>query len=411
MNHSWKQRIFISFANGFECYDIAVYAAISSYAAINFFPESAFGGYGAILVWFPFILRFISRPFGGLFLGHYADKYGRKSSLILSSTITGIATLIMACLPTYADIGLLAPCLFFLMQLLQAFSFGGELPTTSVFLLENSQQNERARIGAFMVSFNILAVTLSLLITLTAEIFLNYEQMLSFGWRIPVFIGVVNLIIGYYFRMRLVESAKFESTEKMKVEPVKVFKIFLRFVPNTILFYANTLCTKTMIKNLTDDAALQSYLPIAFNVLCAMLCVLFGFIIDKRIHYSVILKRSYGIMVVLAVPIYALQTIDSLFALLLSQLCIALFVAISMSATLPDLFDQTSGSNKIATLGLGINLGVVLVGAFVPMLVTILSGFGQAYVGLMMSFGGLCFFAAVALDKYKTPQIQTSQHA
>lgn len=411
MNHSWKHRTFLSFANGFEYYDIAVYAAISSYAAINFFPQSAFGLYGNIFVWFPFILRFLSRPFGGLFLGHYADKYGRKSALILSSAITGTATLIMACLPNYEQIGLLAPCLFFLMQLLQAFSYGGESPTTIVFLMENANKNERARIGALIVSFVLLSVALSLIITTIVKNYLSYEQMLDFGWRIPIFIGVINLIVSFYFRMKLGESLKFKSSKNLSIDPIRVLKIFLRFAPNTILFYANALTTKNIIKNITQDPIVQNYLPIVFSVFCAFLCFLFGYIIDKKAHYTEVLKKNYIVMILFAVPIYSLQNLGSWQTLVLSQIFIAILFSISMSTVFADLFDQAGTKNKIATLGLGINLSATLIGAFTPLAVTILSSYGSSYIGLMMSIGGLCFFAAVALDKYKAPKIQTNQHA
>ena len=115
--NKWTKRLGIATAHGFEYYNIAVYSAIQTYIALLFFPETIFGQNAELFAWLPFILRFISRPFGGIFVGIYADRYGRKSALVFTSGLTGCATLIMGLLPTYAELGLVAPILFFIMHL------------------------------------------------------------------------------------------------------------------------------------------------------------------------------------------------------------------------------------------------------------------------------------------------------
>ena len=122
---TWKKRFGLAIAHGFEFYDIALYSAIIIYISHNFFPYSYFGEKSLFITMMIFSTRFIARPIGGFIIGVYADKYGRKKALIITSSLTGVATCSMACLPTYDHIGLLAPLLFFITQLMQCFAFGG----------------------------------------------------------------------------------------------------------------------------------------------------------------------------------------------------------------------------------------------------------------------------------------------
>ena len=397
--NQWKKRLGVSLAHGFEYYDIAVYTAIQYYVAINFFPETAFGEHAGLFAWFPFILRFLARPFGGFFVGAYADRYGRRAALIFTSALTGGATLAMALLPTYDTVGLVAPCLFFIMQLLQAFCFGGENPAAMAYLLEDAKKNEQARIGGLLWGMPLVAIALSLSLIALVESFLSEAQMISYGWRIPVFIGVVNIAISYYFRIKLVESNKFSSSKKVGVDSLSAIQAFILYVPTTILFYGNSLASKSLIAEFTTDDSLRTILPIVFNLVFFIACCVLGFIIDRTIGCKKALTRIYPMVIVLSVPVYALQTIDHWLALTVSQLVITLFVATSVSATPSVIFNKTSEKYRITTMGLGINLGVVLVGAFMPMMVSILSAYNQAYVGAMMSFGGLFYFLSFLFEK------------
>ncbi len=400
---SRRKKVGIALANGFEFYDVAVYSAISVYIGLNFFPESYFGAHSTLMIWMTFALRYLSRPLGGFIIGVYADKYGRKSALILTSFLTGVATLIMACLPSFYEIGLMAPCLFFLMQLIQAFAFGGENPTSVVYLMENTHKKDYAKTGALVWGGLSLIVALSLLIVYVLKTVFSPEQMQDFGWRIPIYLGVINLVFGFWFRLRLIESSRFSPSSKIKVHMRSTFKIFLMAVPACMLSYINSLFSSQMIRKFISDPFLQDLLPILMNISFFVTAVITGYFVDKYSSCTKLLNRTYAALVILSVPIYALQDQGHWFSLVLSQLCITLLVSVSLATSPFVFFNHIKGHNKATTFGVGYNFTVIIFGGSMPLMVNYLSQYGQAYVGLLLSFGGLCYFAALALDKYTQP--------
>lgn len=409
MSHmTWKKRAFIGFASAFEYYDIAVYVALQFYINHHFFPESNFGIYALLFTWLPFMVRYLASPFGGLFIGYYAEKHGRRAALILSSWITGVATLIMACLPTYAQIGYWAPILLFVMQLLQSFSYGGELPTTCVYLFETAAPNQRARASSILTAFNFFVVSLTLMVTGLCTMVLTEEQMLEFGWRLPLLFGALNIFIGYIIRKKMLETPTFKASTEKKIDPLLSLQLIFLFAPNTILFYTNAMATTTLVRQITPDPVLQESLPIVFTVLSALACVILGYWIDKKWDCAAILKKTYGWMILLAVPVYWLQTLNTWPAWVLSE-CLILFVlGISMAATVPEMYRQAGDKNKIIHIGIGFNIGGILFGATAPFFASILASYGQAYVGLLMSFGGLLYFVSVGIQKLRGASAQPS---
>ncbi len=399
----WIKRVGIAAAHGFEYYNIAVYSAIQTYIALLFFPETLFGQNAAIFAWLPFILRFISRPFGGLFIGLYADRYGRKSALVLTSGLTGCATLVMGLLPTYAEVGGLAPILFFIMQLLQAFCFGGENPAAIAYLYESAHKNEHARIGALLWGAPFLSIALSLIVVAITESYLTHAQMLDFGWRIPVLLGVGNIMISYYFRKNLIESKKFVRSTSIAIQKIPTLKIFFLYVPSSILFYGNSISSTILIQKMTSDPSLRVILPILCNVTFFVGSLTLSLWVDRYFNYQKVLKFSYTLVLFGAVPVYALQELHNWYAFALSQLCITFFVACTTSLSPATIFNSTLAKNRISTIGLGINCAIIFVGAFTPMLVSILSQYNQAFVGLMMSIGAISYFIALYLDQYIQP--------
>lgn len=408
---SWKKRTGVAFANAFELYDIAVYSAISFYIGINFFPSSNFGAESQLMVWMAFALRFISRPFGGICVGIYADKYGRKKALIFTSTLTGIATLIMACLPNFEQIGLLAPCLFFLMQLIQAFCFGGENATSVVYLMENTPQNERGKTGALLWGIFSLIVSFALILVYLLKQFLTESQMTSFGWRIPLILGFINLIFSVWIRMKLSESASFKPSLNLKIYWKPVIKTFLIAAPCCMLSYMNLVLSAMMIKKLTNDAFLQDILPIVCNIIFCIAAVISGYLIDKYSCCKKTLNKCYIFMIVFCLPIYALQEQSHWIYPFISQILIIILVAISLAASPSVLFDYLGKENKSTSLGIGHNLSVIVFGGFTPLLINYLSQYGKMYIGLLLMLTGFAYFLALALDKHTLKQPQKVQHA
>ncbi len=217
-----------------EFYDFYVYAT----AAVLVFPHlffpagndttallASFGIFGAAMV---------ARPAGAIFFGHLGDKRGRKATLVGALLTMGIATFLIGTLPTYHQVGWLAPALLTLMRLAQGFALGGEWSGAALVATENAPAGKRAIYGTFPqlgapLGF-ILANGLFLVIAAilpSDDPSRPSEAFLEWGWRIPFLFSIVMVIVGLWVRLNLVESTAFKKTvEAGKVRSVPLVAVF-----------------------------------------------------------------------------------------------------------------------------------------------------------------------------------------
>lgn len=201
-----------SVGNLVEWYDWYVYAAFSLYFAEAFFPggdrTSQLLKTAAI-----FAVGFLMRPLGGWLLGRYADRHGRKRALMLSVVMMCAGSLIIACTPGYASIGVAAPVLLVLARLLQGLSVGGEYGASATYLSEMATRAHRGFWSSFQYVTLVMGhlVALAVLIALQ-RVFLSDEQLREWGWRIPFAIGAVAALVALWLRRNMVETESFERS-------------------------------------------------------------------------------------------------------------------------------------------------------------------------------------------------------
>jgi MHS family proline/betaine transporter-like MFS transporter len=409
--HTWKQRTFLAFGSALEYYNIAVYVALQRYIVTHFFPQDALEQNTLMLSWLPFVFRELIGPIGSIYLGFLAEKKGRKYTLILSSWMTGCATLLIACLPTYDAIGYWATILLFLMLSLQSFSYSGEQPTVLVYLLEHANANEKSRVSALTVVFNILSVSLAYAVVELLSTLLTEVQMQEYGWRIPFFIGAVNLYIGYAFKKKIQEQFRTQKIVSIKADVVTSLQLMLKFAPNTVLFFTNTMAISTLIKKVPETSLCSSWLPTLLTLISCLACWGAGVWLDRQKNPHQVLQTTYLLMIFFAVPVYALQELNTWPTLVISHAIILVAMGVSMAGAIPEMYDGIKSPHKVIALSLGMTFGVILFGAPSPMLAEILSKQGQAYIGLLASLGGLLFFLAMGLEKFTLKQRTTGTTA
>ncbi|MBO0907463.1 MFS transporter [Arthrobacter sunyaminii] len=213
-----KAVISSSIGAALEWFDIIVYATFATVIAKNFFPDSD-PVFALILTFATFAISYLIRPLGGLVLGSYADRKGRKSALSLTLLLMMVGTLIMAVAPTYAQVGMWGGVIILLSRLIQGFSAGGEFGTATAFLIETAPHKK-----AFYSSWQVASQGASMLLAsafgfaLTEG--LSEEALNSWGWRVPFFVGLLIGPVGLYIRARLSETEDFIHSEK-ESSPVK----------------------------------------------------------------------------------------------------------------------------------------------------------------------------------------------
>jgi len=193
-----------------EWYDFLIYAT----AAALVFNQAFFPTFdplaGTLAALGSYAVGFLARPFGGALFGHFGDRLGRKSMLVLTLFIMGLSTFCIGLLPTYASIGVFAPILLILLRVIQGIGLGGEWGGASLMVLEHAPADKRGFYSSFVqIGFPIGLVLATLVFALVSK--LPDADFAAYGWRIPFLISIVLLAIGSFVRARLPETPVFES--------------------------------------------------------------------------------------------------------------------------------------------------------------------------------------------------------
>ena len=199
-----------SSGNLVEWFDFYVYAFTAVYFAPAFFPAgdrtSQLLNAAAI-----FAVGFLMRPIGGWLFGRIADRHGRKTSLVVSVLMMCGGSLVIACLPTHASIGALAPALLLLARLVQGLSVGGEYGITATYMSEIATRGRRGFLASFQYVTLIGGQLLAVLVLVLLQQLLDDAQLRAWGWRIPFVVGAVAALVALRLRATLLETSTAES--------------------------------------------------------------------------------------------------------------------------------------------------------------------------------------------------------
>jgi len=194
-----------SSGNLVEWFDFHVYAFCAIYFAGAFFPASnptvqLLNTAGV------FAAGFLMRPIGGWLFGRIADRLGRKKSLLISVSMMCGGSLMVACLPTYASIGAMAPVLLLVARLIQGLSVGGEYGTTATYMSEVALRGQRGFFSSFQYVTLIGGQLLAVLVIVIMEALLSEAEIRAWGWRIPFVLGAVAAVVALLLRRTLHET-------------------------------------------------------------------------------------------------------------------------------------------------------------------------------------------------------------
>lgn len=200
-----------------EFYDFTIYGLFAGYFAHQFFP--AHDEFISIIASYSvFVVGYVVRPVGGIIFSHIGDAIGRKTVLIMTMVLMGVASVGIALLPTYEQIGIYAPALMLLFRLIQGLAIGGELPSMIVYVSE-SMPDKRAQGMGGIFSGTVAGLIPGMLINLAIVKFLTPEAINSYGWRIPFLVGGLLCFIAYRVRRELHESIAFKKVHKHESLP------------------------------------------------------------------------------------------------------------------------------------------------------------------------------------------------
>src|SRR6516162_4889597 len=197
--------------NALEWYDFVIFGFLTVVISRLFFPADS--QYASLLLtWATFGVAILLRPVGGVLLGIYADRKGRKAALSMIIALMTVAIAMIAFAPTYAAIGIAAPIVMVLARLLQGFATGGEFASATSFLIESAPSNRRGFYGSWQMVGQGLSVLIGALLGALITRTLATEALHSWGWRIPFLLGLIIGPVGLFIRRHLQETDAFLET-------------------------------------------------------------------------------------------------------------------------------------------------------------------------------------------------------
>lgn len=279
-----------SSGNLVEWFDFYVYAFCAIYFAPAFFPSDN-PTVQLVNTAGVFAAGFLMRPIGGWLFGRVADKHGRKNSMMISVLMMCAGSLLIACLPTYKDIGVWAPLLLLVARLVQGVSVGGEYGTTATYMSEVALKGQRGFFASFqyvtLIGGQLLAVSLVVIL----QQFLTEDDLRAWGWRIPFVVGAAAALISLFLRRSLKETTSKEmrankdagSMAALFKNNTAAFITVLGFTAGgSLIFYTfTTYMQKYLVNTAGMPAKTASYIMTGALFLYMCMQPLFGTLADK----------------------------------------------------------------------------------------------------------------------------------
>lgn len=197
-----------------EWYDFFLYGVVAGIVFNKLYFPTDDPYIGTILAYSTFAIGYLARPFGGFIFGHFGDRLGRKSMLVLTMLIMGIATIGIGLVPTYAQIGIAAPILLQTFRLCQGLGLGGEWGGAVLMTYEYASKKERAFYAAIPQMGLATGLCLSSGVVALLSWSLSDEAFLSWGWRLAFLISVVLVCVALYVRLHILETPDFKKAQE-----------------------------------------------------------------------------------------------------------------------------------------------------------------------------------------------------
>lgn len=396
-----------------EWYEYTVYGTAAALVFGHLFFPSDNAAVSQIAALASFGVGFLARPLGAFVAGHLGDRIGRKATLLLTFIIMSVATAGIGLLPTYQQVGLMAPLLLCVLRLAQGFAVGGEWGGAAIIAVENAPAGKRGFYG----SWPQIGVSCGLLLG-TGAVWLSQiisgDQFEDWGWRLPFLISILLAAIGLYIRMRAVESPAFlqakkeaEEHQNQQVAPIPVvFKkhkkqlmiaMFSRFAEagNYYLFTVFILSYVVATLDLPSTYGLTAVMiGSALNIVTIPL---FG-----RLSDSIGRKKTFffgaAVIAVAAWPIFAMIGTGNQWAIIAG---VAIFLTLghpAVYAVLPAFYCELFPTEvRYTGISVGYQLAAILLAGFTPVIAETLVAWSGGYWPLVLVVVVTAVIAAIAV--------------
>lgn len=217
-----------------EWYDFFLYGTVAGIVFNKLYFPAADPLVSILLAYTTFAVGFVARPLGGVIFGHFGDRIGRKSMLVMTLMIMGVATVLIGLLPTYQQIGVAAPILLLLLRILQGIGLGGEWGGAVLMTYEYAPENKRGLYASLPQIGLSIGLCLSAGVVAIASS-LPEADFLAWGWRVGFVASFVLVIVGLYIRLKILETPEFTKLKEQRQEVAIPFVAMIKEYPRNIL--------------------------------------------------------------------------------------------------------------------------------------------------------------------------------
>ncbi|GAB2682390.1 MFS transporter [Kribbella swartbergensis] len=396
-----------SLGNGVEYFDWGIYSALTTVFAKQIFPSSD-PTVSLLLSLATFALGFVARPVGAIVLGNLADKKGRKFVLTLAITLTSAGSILIAFVPTYGTIGIVAPALVLLARLAQGFGAGGEASSAATFLIESAPVHRRGFFGSFQQMSTGAGLLTASVVAAALTAVLSDAAMDEWGWRLGFFLAGAAGFIALYIRRQVDDTEMGEQVvrltaaerkalrrEMFRTHKRQLIQIFLLTVPGTIGNYMFLSYMAAFAKTTTGIDLGTALL--ANSCAIALYCVAIpfaGLLTDKIGRRPQLLLFSV-LYILIPYPVFSIlgPSFGAVFAAnLIGVMVLALF-----SGTMAAVYnEQFPTAIRVAASGIPFALAVSVFGGTAPYVTTQLFALGLGeFIWVYLSAAGVLGLAVV----------------
>jgi MFS family permease len=401
-----------------EYYDFFIYGTAAALVFSKIFFPSSSPATGTLLALATFGVGYLARPVGALVLGHVGDRFGRKKVLVTTLVMMGVSTFLVGCLPTYDEVGVLAPILLVLLRLLQGFSVSGEQAGANSMTLEHAPEGRRAFYTSFTLNGTqagqIIATAIFLPIAVLPE-----EQLLSWGWRVPFWLSIVVAAVGLIIRRTLEETPAFEqevASNTVAKLPLAVlfrehWKDVLRVVVAAVIASVSTIFTVHALSYAVNTVGLERgpmlWVGVLANVAAVITIPMWGVLSDRIGRKPVFIGGSLGCAVLMFAYLWSISVGGYV---LIFVLGIVMFGVVhsATSAVWPSFYGEMFTTKvRLSGMAVGTQIGFAIAG-FAPTVATALAGTGrESWLGVSIITAVLCLVnvaaVATAREIYRVP--------
>jgi MFS family permease len=363
-----------------EYYDFLLYSTMAALVFGELFFPNSNGAVSTIAAFGTLAAGYLARPIGGVLFGHFGDRIGRKSMLILSMSLMGGANVLIGVLPTYHTIGIAAPILLVAFRVVQGIAVGGEWGGAALMVIEHAESDKRGRWAGIMLMGSPIGSILSTLAVMGVTL-LPESSFMSWGWRVPFLISALLLAIGLYVRLSVVESPVFQKAAEIpsvrKRDRIPALEILRR--PRALLL-ATAVGIGPFVLTALISSHILAYAPsigyekadvvrtLLFTSGISLVCIpLFSALSDRIGRRVVSLGGAVG-AIVFAFPLYAMVGTGSV-AVMTLALMVAMVAQNALYAPLAPMLSEMFGTGvRYTGISMGYQLASLIGAGFTPMI-------------------------------------------